>query len=88
VITRTFARLAKGAGLPPLTLHGLRHSWATSALVAGVPIKVVSDRLGHASSRITIDVYTASVPGLDAAAADLVADLFNSRDQSVTTRRS
>jgi integrase len=86
VITRSFGRLVKQAKLPALTLHGLRHSWATSALVAGVPVKVVSDRLGHSSARITLDVYTASVPSLDAEAADLVAGLFVSRDQSVTSR--
>jgi integrase len=86
VITRSFGRLVERAELPELTLHGLRHSWATSALVAGVPVKVVSDRLGHSSARITLDVYTASVPSLDAEAADLVAGLFVSRDQSVTRR--
>jgi len=36
-------------------------------------IKVVLDRLGHSSSRITLDTYTASVPALDAQAAELVA---------------
>jgi integrase len=86
VITRSFGRLAERAGLPALTLHGLRHSWATAALEAGVPVKVVSDRLGHSSARITLDVYTASVPSLDAAAADLVAGMFGARDQSVTRR--
>ena len=87
VITRTFGRLVEKAALPPLSLHGLRHSWATSALLGGVPIKVVSDRLGHSSSRITLDTYTASVPALDAHAAELVAGLFVSRDQSVTSGR-
>lgn len=87
VITRSFGRLVERAALPRLTLHGLRHSWATSALLGGVPIKVVSDRLGHSSSRITLDTYTASVPALDAQAAELVAGLFVSRDQSVTSGR-
>jgi integrase len=87
VITRSFGRLVEKAALPDLSLHGLRHSWATSALRGGVPIKVVSDRLGHSSSRITLDTYTASVPALDAQAAELVAGLFVSRDQSVTSGR-
>ena len=85
VITRSFGRLVDKATLPPLTLHGLRHSWATSALRAGVPTKVVSDRLGHSSSRVTLDVYTASVPALDVQAAELVARLFSHGDQSVTS---
>jgi integrase len=85
VITRSFGRLVEAAKLPDLTLHGLRHSWATAALKAGVPVKVVSDRLGHSSARITLDVYTASVPALDAEAATLVAGMFGVRDQSVTS---
>jgi integrase len=43
-----FARHAKAAGLPPIWLHDLRHSYATAALTAGVPAQVVSERLGHA----------------------------------------
>jgi integrase len=87
IITKSFGRLVKRGGLPALSLHGLRHSWATSALRGGVPVKVVSDRLGHSSSRVTLDVYTASVPALDVAAAELVAGLFERRDQSVTSGR-
>jgi integrase len=52
-ITKRFARLVRDAGLPPITLHGIRHSYATAALAAGEPLKVVSERLGHASTSIT-----------------------------------
>lgn len=77
VVSRTFARLRKKAKLPPLRLHNLRHAWATSALRAGVPLKVVSTRLGHSSVSITADIYTADVDELDGAAAELVADLYS-----------
>jgi len=77
VVTRTFGRLVQRAELPPLPLHNLRHAWATSALRAKVDLKVVSSRLGHASTRITADVYTAAVPSLDAAAASTVAGLYD-----------
>lgn len=77
VITRTFNRLRDSAGLPPMRLHNLRHAWATAALLGKVDIKVVSERLGHSSTRITHDIYTASVPALDAAAANLVAGLYD-----------
>jgi integrase len=87
VVSKTFARIVRRAGLPHLPFHGLRHSWATSALVAGIPVKTVADRLGHSSVQVTLDVYTASVPGLDEAAATTVAALFDgSRDQSVTNQ--
>jgi integrase len=45
-VTKRFARLVRDAGLPPTTLHGVRHSYATAALAAGEPLKVVSERLG------------------------------------------
>jgi integrase len=38
-VTKRFARLGRDAGLPPITLHGVRHSYATAALVAGEPLK-------------------------------------------------
>lgn len=80
IITNTYKRLRDRAGLPALHLHNVRHAWATSALLAGVPMKVVSDRLGHSSIQITGDVYTASVPALDAEAARTVADLYDRKD--------
>jgi integrase len=44
--------------LPELTLHGLRHTWATLALKAGIDIKIVSERLNHRSTHITREIYT------------------------------
>ncbi|MDT2010318.1 site-specific integrase [Rhodococcus opacus] len=49
--------------VPALKLHGLRHTHATLLLTAGVPVTVVSKRLGHASSTITLDVYGHVLPG-------------------------
>jgi integrase len=68
--------LARNAGLPAIRLHDVRHSYATAALAAGVPAKVVSERLGHANIAITLDVYSHVIPGMDAAAANAVASLI------------
>ena len=76
VLTKTFQRRAKAAGLPVIRLHDLRHSFATAALEAGVPLKVVSDRLGHASINITGDTYSHVRPEVDQEAANLVANLI------------
>ena len=78
-LSRTFARLAADAGLPDLSprpFHGLRHTYATLALEAGVPIEVVSTRLGHASIAITADIYQHVRPRLDREAAEAVAALI------------
>jgi integrase len=43
--------------LPVIRLHDLRHTHATLLLAAGEPVKVVSERLGHANATITLTVY-------------------------------
>jgi integrase len=61
--------------LPPLPFHGLRHSHATALLRAGVPAKVVQERLGHSSISVTMDVYTAVLPGMQREAVERLAAL-------------
>lgn len=65
------------AELPVITLHGLRHSHATALLRAGVPIRVVSQRLGHASVNVTLGTYGHVLPGDDEAAAVTAASLLD-----------
>jgi integrase len=50
-------RLAEKAGLGRVRVHDLRHTWATLALSRGIPLEVVSERLGHTSPTITLNVY-------------------------------
>jgi integrase len=59
-----------------LTLHGLRHTWATLALQAGVHPKVVQERLGHATIGITLGPYSHVTAGMQADAAEQVAGLI------------
>jgi integrase len=54
----------------------VRHSYATAALAAGVPAKIVSERLGHANIAITMDTYSHVLPGMDERAANAVARLI------------
>jgi integrase len=65
----------KTAGLPRIRLHDLRHTHASLGLAAGVPIKVMSERLGHTSSSFTADAYQHVTPGLEEEAAATVARL-------------
>jgi len=74
--SRWFEQHARAAGLPKIRLHDGRHSYATAALAAGVPAKVVSVRLGHANIAITMDTYSHVLPGLDEQAAGTVARLI------------
>jgi integrase len=76
VFSETFERHASKAGLPRIRVHDARHSFATLALRAGVPSKVVSEILGHASIGITLDTYSHAVPGMQEEAAAKVAALI------------
>jgi integrase len=71
-----FEQHTRAAGLPRIRLHDVRHSYASAALAAGIPAKVVSERLGHANSAITMDTYSHVLPGLDEHAAGTVARLI------------
>jgi integrase len=64
-----------GEAVPVIRLHDLRHTHATVLLLAGVPVHVVSQRLGHASPTITLTVYSHVLPGNQRDAADLFARL-------------
>lgn len=75
VLTRVVARLSTSAGLPRLTPHGLRHSFASAALAAGVPVEVVAHRLGN-TVRVVQEVYAHVIPADDQGAAQLVGDLY------------
>jgi integrase len=62
--------------LPVIRLHDLRHTHATLLLADGVPVKVVSERLGHASATITLTVYQHVHPGMGREAAERFAALL------------
>ena len=72
-----FQRLAHDAGLPRIRFHGLRHTSASLALAAGIPLKVVSDRLGHSPLGITADLYTHVLPAVASQAADAIGALLD-----------
>ena len=50
------------AGLPDVRLHDLRHTNATLALAAGVPVRDVADSLGHSCPSVTLNVYGHAIP--------------------------
>jgi integrase len=72
-VSKRFDTIVRKSGLPRLRLHDLRHTYATVALKAGVHPKVVSERLGHATVGITLDLYSHVTPSIARDAADVVA---------------
>ena len=69
---------ALGDQAPPvIRLHDIRHVHATLLLQAGVPVKVVSERLGHATVMITLETYAHVMPGMQSEAAATFARLMS-----------
>jgi integrase len=63
---------AEAAGLSGVGLHTLRHSAASVRLTNGVPLKVVSDLLGHSGISVTADVYGHVSPDVSRTAVDVL----------------
>ena len=71
-VSATFRRLVKSAGLPSLTLHGLRHTFATLGLDQGVDVLYVAEILGHSSPAITAAIYQHTRPERKREAVDTI----------------
>jgi integrase len=76
-VTLAFVRLCRTVGVSDVRLHDLRHFAATRMLMAGVPVKTVSGRLGHANAATTLNVYAHFVESSDAEAAEVLSDLLS-----------
>ena len=67
-----------------MPLHGLRHSHATLLLQAGTHPRVVMERLGHSSIRVTLDTYSHVVGGLQESAAQRFDDFVGAKNPSIS----
>lgn len=78
---RDFRRLIEKTGLPRIRFHDLRHLHASHGARAGVPAKVMQERLGHATPHFTMQVYTHTLAGMQEEAARAIeARLFADPD--------
>jgi integrase len=71
-----FKKKLADAGVADGNVHALRHTFATRALEAGIPVKVVSQILGHSSIQITLDTYSHVLPELQDEAMKTITDSF------------
>ncbi len=76
-ISQAFERVARNAGLPVIRFHDLRHTHATLLIKEGLPVKLVSERLGHATTAFTIETYQHVLPGMQADAAKRFTELID-----------
>lgn len=69
------------AGIPRITMHGLRHTCATMLLRNGTHPKIVSDLLGHSGIAITLDLYSHTDVSMQRSATDLLGDIVDREAQ-------
>jgi integrase len=68
-LSAAFGKLVRSQNIPQARFHDLRHSHATQLLKQGIHPKIVSERLGHSSIAITLDLYSHVLPGMQRDAA-------------------
>jgi Phage integrase family len=85
---RTVPKFTKEAGLGHWSIHELRHSCASLLMAMEVPLEVISDQLGHASIRVTSDVYGHLLPGSKAKAAAAMESVLFGPSTEVRPPRS
>jgi integrase len=79
-VRRRFQAVLAAAGLRRRRFHDLRGAYATHALLAGVPLRVVQEQLGHSSPTVTAAAYAAVLPALAQDGAERVeAVIFGGR---------
>jgi len=76
VVSHTFARIAKQAGLNGVRFHDLRHTFASLMLLRGAKPKVISEALGHSSVAFTMDVYSHIISGMQEDAMALLDEVL------------
>lgn len=75
-LLRTFYRLIEASGVPKIAFHDLRHTHATLLLSQGINPKIVSERLGHANIKVTLDTYSHVLPNMQKETAVKFGKMF------------
>ncbi len=78
-LSRDIRRAVESLNLPKISFHDLRHTHATLLLQANVPLKIVSERLGHTSIAMTADTYSHVTETMQQDATQRISDLLQSK---------
>jgi integrase len=81
----SFKPILERAGLPDITLYSLRHTCATLLLLADENVKVISERLGHATIQLTLDTYSHVLPTMQKRAASKMDRILGRKPEREAT---
>jgi integrase len=76
-VTAAFRRVCERQRITGVRLHDLRHAHAAQLLAAGVPVRTVSGRLGHANAMTTLNVYAHVLEESDERAAQVIGEILD-----------
>lgn len=79
-ITKWFRQFLEEKNLPHITFHGLRHTHATLLISQGLDVRTVSNRLGHAQTSTTLNIYAHSFARMDREASEKLDNLLYRED--------
>lgn len=77
--TDIFKKFIRKHNLPDIRLHDLRHTAATLLINAGLNVRAVAQRLGHANANVTLGIYTHALQSADETAANVIEEYINSQ---------
>jgi integrase len=75
-LTKWFSKFLEKNNFRKVTLHSLRHTNATIMIAEGTDIRTVSNRLGHAQTSTTLNIYTHALKSKDQQAAEVLDNIF------------
>jgi integrase len=78
-VSLAFGRLCEQNEITGVRLHDFRHFAASRLLGAGIPVKTVAGRLGHANAATTLNVYAHFLDSSDAKAAQVLSALLGGK---------
>lgn len=90
-VTKWFTAFVKRSGLPKVTVHSLRHTYASLMIADGIPLVVVSNQLGHAQTSTTANIYAHVISAAEAKAAavfDRFGDLVSKESEDTSEVRT
>ena len=90
-VTRWFSKFVARVGLPKVTIHSLRHTFASLMIADGIPLIVVANQLGHAQASTTSNIYAHVIAAAEAQAAatfDRFGDVISPQTENAHEKKA
>lgn len=83
-MSKKFRIFLKENNLKHIRFHDLRHSHVTLLIDAKVPIKVISERVGHSNINTTLNIYSHALKEMDQEASDKISSTLFNKDRKMS----